>query len=361
MTLQRFINGKFTAQATTGVQRAATELVRALDALGDALPGQWTLLCPPGGRPPALQRIRCEFVGPAGLPLHVWEQMVLPLQARTGLLLNLAGSAPWLARRQLCLLYDAAVFDVPEAYSPRFRAWYRALFLHLARSPATLVTASAFSRRRLAPRLGVPEARLAVVPLGADHLAPVAADHTVIQRLGLQDQAFLLTVGSDNPSKNHPLLLQAFSRLQVPGLRLVMVGQRNARVFAGTASTPDPAGVLRTGPLPDADLKALYERAALLVFPSRYEGFGIPPLEAMSLGCAVVACPQAALPEVCGDAACWVEDTSPDGLAAAIQALLRDAGERAALQAAGRAHAAAFSWRAAALAMLAALPAEAAA
>ena len=129
-----YINGKFTAQPTTGVQRVASRLVQALDARPQGLPVRCVLLCPPGGRPPALQRIECVFIGRRGEPLHWWEQWRLPRAARGGCLLNLAGSAPWWARRQVCMIHDAAVFDRPEAYAPAFVRWYRALFGHLARS-----------------------------------------------------------------------------------------------------------------------------------------------------------------------------------------------------------------------------------
>ena len=145
-----YINGKFTAQRTTGVQRVATRLVQALDAQLPAGANHWVLLCPPGTEALPLARVEVRHVGTAGLPLHLWEQIVLPLAARGGWLLNLAGAAPYFARRQVCLLHDAAVFDHPEAYACAFVAWYRLLFRRLAGSAAKLLTVSAFSRARLA-------------------------------------------------------------------------------------------------------------------------------------------------------------------------------------------------------------------
>ena len=347
-----YINGKFAAQRTTGVQRVAAHLTLALDAELAALPARsaspWVLLCPPGAPVLPLQRITVRHVGPAGLPLHVWEQFFLPLAASRGLLVNLAGAAPFFARFQVCLLHDAAVFDHPEAYARAFVAWYRLLFRRLARSAAKLLTVSAFSRARLALHLGLDPARLGVVPNGCDHLQAVVTDASVIARLGLAGTRFLLAVASANPTKNLAALVAAYARLPADPLRrLVIVGGGNPRVFAGSA-TNDPPGVLRTGPLGDAELKALYGHATALVFPSLYEGFGLPPLEAMACGCPVGAAQAAAIPEVCGDAALYFDPQSVDAIAAALQRLLTDEALRERLRAAGLAHAAAHPWSAAA-------------
>ncbi|HMO45600.1 MAG TPA: glycosyltransferase family 1 protein [Rubrivivax sp.] len=351
-----YLNGKFTAQRTTGVQRVAAQLVRSLDARAA---GRWVLLCPPGGQLPQLRRIEARSVGPAGLPITLWEQFVLPWAARGGVLLNLAGAAPALARLQLCLLHDAAVFDHPEAYTRRFAAWYRWLFRRVARRALALATVSKFSRERLALALQVDPSRIALAPNGADHLDAIDPDDGVLDRHGLRGQRYLLAVGSDNPTKNHAALLAAFARLPAePGLRLVMVGGRHAAVFADPADGgryADPPGVIRTGELGDAELKSLYVHALALVFPSLYEGFGLPPLEAMACGCAVAASRAASLPEVCGDAALYFDPHDIGGMAEAMRRLCVDEALRATLRAAGSRHVAGCTWSASASALLASL------
>lgn len=349
-----YINGKFVAQATTGVQRVAMCLVRALDSQAGR---NWVLLCPPSGERPPLLNIRTRTIGPAGLPLHLWEQVVLPLAARDGLLINLAGSAPAMARRQVGVLHDAAVFDCPRSYSRPFVLWYRWLFRRLARRAERLLTVSGFSRSRLALHLGLAPDRIAIVPGGSDHLDGIRLDANTLGRHGIGDGRFLMAVASANPSKNLPALMAAFASLgPEPGVRLVIVGGRNPRVFADPSGI-DPPGVVRTGPIDDAQLKALYERAVALVFPSLYEGFGLPPIEAMACGCPVAAAGVASIPEVCGDAALYFDPSSVSEIAQAMRRLLDDVALRDRLRSAGRERAALYQWRKSAAILLAALPA----
>ena len=349
-----YLNGKFTVQRTTGVQRVAAQLVRALDG---CVQGHWVLLCPADATLPALRHIEARRVGPAGVPPTLWEQCLLPWAARDGLLLNLAGAAPALARRQVCMLHDAAVFDHPEAYTRRFTLWYRWLFRRVARKALALLTVSDFSRQRLALHLRLAAERFALVPNGADHLLGIAPDDGVLDRHGLRGQRFLLAVGSDNPTKNHAALLEAFAQLRdLPGLRLVIVGGRRADVFAGRAGQ-DPPGVVRAGELEDAALKALYANALALVFPSLYEGFGLPPMEAMACGCPVAAARAASLPEICGDAALYFDPTQVGDIAAAMRRLCEEATLRQALRVAGADRVKAYTWSASAAALLSALQA----
>jgi glycosyltransferase involved in cell wall biosynthesis len=344
-------NGRFLAQRTTGVQRVAGALLRAMDA--QVAPGQVVLLCPPGAQVPPLRHIETRTVGWPGLPLHLWEQLVLPWAARRGWLLSLAGAAPAFARRHVAMLHDAAVFDVPQAYRPAFVRWYRWLFRHLGRRAALLLTVSEFSRQRLQQAL-VPRAPLQVLRHGADHLEAVIPDPDVLSRLGLQGRPFVLAVGSHNPSKNLGTLVAGHALLGPQAPPLVMVGGAHAGVF-GDEAWPAHPGLQVTGALDDAALVALYRAATLLVFPSTYEGSGLPPLEAMAQGCPVLASRAPAVQEACGDAAAYLDGGDAQAIARGLQALLDDPGRRAALADAGRAHAARRRWSAAAAELIALL------
>ena len=343
-----FINGKFTAQATTGVQRSAAYTVDALDRLlasPAAPPGRWVLLCPLAGRPPALKHIEVRQVGGAGRSLHLWEQAVLPWAARGAMLLNLAGSAPFFKRRQVCTFHDAAVFDCPEAHTWAFRLWYRLLFRRVARSARVLLTVSEFSKRQLMRHLDLPDTAIAVASGGGEHMLPVHADPAVLARAGSAGAGFFVAVGSANPVKNHAALIRAFEALP-PGFepRLVLVGDANPAVFKRGEAAATSARIVRVGRVPDTELKALYGAALGLIFPSLYEGFGLPLLEAMACGCPVAASNAASIPEVCGDAAIYFDPHSQAAMSAAIVQLAGDSALRERLRALGAVRARQFSW-----------------
>jgi glycosyltransferase involved in cell wall biosynthesis len=347
-----YINGKFTAQVTTGVQRVSTQLVQALDEQLVTSTQRWVLLCPSQGVAPALKHIEVRHVGPPWCSLHAWEQSVLPWAARNGLLLNLSGSAPALKRQQVCLFHDAAVFDHPEAYKPAFVAWYRAVFKLQARLARRVLTVSEFSKQRLMHHLALPEHRIGVVRNGAEQLLNVMQDDTVLTRLGLTGQAYFLAVGSRNPTKNQAALVAAFNavRADLP-VRLVIVGSCNDAVFTNTA-TPQGARIQYAADVTDGQLKALYRHAQALVFPSIYEGCGLPPLEAMSLGCPVLAARAAAIPEMCADAALYFDPLRVADITAAIERFIIEPGLAQHLRERGEVRVRTLTWSAAAQALL---------
>jgi glycosyltransferase involved in cell wall biosynthesis len=290
--------------------------------------------------------------GPGGL--HGWEQAALPRAARGGSLINLAGSAPAFGvRSQVCVMHDAALFDQPQAYTVVFRNWYRWLFRHLARRATTaLVTVSAFSRERLAAALAVPGERFTIVAGAGEHLDSVVADPSVLAAHALDRQPFVLAVGSRNPTKNLARLLQAWQLLDRADLRLVLVGGVNPRVFEGRGNGAAMPGVIDLGTVDDPTLKALYQRALALAFPSLYEGFGLPLLEAMHNGCPVVASTAPAVHEVCGDAAVYCDPLAPQGIAAALRDLIERPARRDEMRERGRSRARRFGWDASAQTML---------
>lgn len=316
----------------------------------DALPhllngGRCVLLLAPGVMAPSLLSIETRHVGLQRLPHHVWEQTALPWAARDGVLLSLAGGAPWYSNRQVLLLHDAAVFDHPEAYTRPFVWWYRLLFRRLTQHARQIWTVSDFSRARLAWHLGLDINAIGQLSPGSEHLQAVVAKSEVLAQLGLSPGDFLLAVASENPTKNMAALLKAFAQMpNENSRRLVIVGGRNARVFAPIVGHSDPTGVIRAGPIGDGELKALYENATALVIPSFYEGFGLPAAEAMACHCPVVAARAASLPEVCGDAALYFDPTSTEDIVRALHRVQGDSALRTDLVSAGARRAHHFRW-----------------
>jgi len=341
------VNGRFLTQALTGVQRYAIEITRALATLvaeGRAPPIR--LVAPPGTVAPWLAPIPVETTG--SRHGQVWEQLDLPRAARGRVLVSLGNTGPLLAgAKQLVVIHDAGAFDTPESYSFAFRMWYRLLQSLLARRKARIVTVSAFSRGRIAAALAVPEPLIAVTYEGGEHALREPADPSILSRHGLEPQRFVLAVGTRAAHKNLGALAAAARLLAARGITLAAAGAADPAVFRPAGDVAGP-GAIALGRVSDAELRALYEAALCLVFPSRYEGFGLPPLEAMASGCPVIAARAGAVPEVCGDAALWFDPAIPESLTAALERLLDEPGLAPALRAAGKERAARFTWRAAA-------------
>ncbi|WP_420103476.1 glycosyltransferase family 4 protein [Bosea sp. (in: a-proteobacteria)] len=349
-----FINGRFLSQALTGVQRYATELVKALDELivAGSLPAplngaRFTLLLPPNAATELpLAAIRQRRVG--RMKGHAWDQIDLARAARGGILVSLANSGPALHRRHLIVLHDAQVYRHPEFFSRSYLLLHRTLGRLYARM-AQLGTVSYFSRRELAAALSVPEDRLSVIPNSAEHLRSIVPDGSIIGKLGLAPKRFFLAVGSMNRNKNIAVAIEAAKLLARPDYPLVVVGGGNQQVFGGGQGSGD--GAIWAGRLSDAEIAALYQNATAFVFPSLYEGFGLPPLEAMTFGCPVLASTAEALMEVCAEAACYFDPRDAAALARLMQERIDGVPPLDLLEAKQSQRLAHYSWRASAEAL----------
>jgi glycosyltransferase involved in cell wall biosynthesis len=260
----------------------------------------------------------------AGLQIRGAFDLVHGLDAS----LPISGRAP-----AVVTVHDLAVFDVPWAFSRRRATGKRMQLRHALRRADAVIADSSFTAERIHNRFG---RDAAVIPLAAPRdCAPAAPERIedARERYELPDQ-FVLHVGTIDPRKNLRSLSDACNKAEVA---LVLAG---ATEFTGA---PDIRARL-LGYVPRADLLALYGAATLVAYPSHYEGFGLPPLEAMACGAPVVATRVASLPELLGDAALFVDIDDVDGLARTIRDLMHDDTRRARLAAAGPARAASFTW-----------------
>jgi glycosyltransferase involved in cell wall biosynthesis len=339
------INGRFLSQSVTGVQRYARELLRELDCLLVAsLPkgaDPVEVLVPKNaGAYPSYKSLLIKEVGT--FTGQAWEQIELPIHCRGKLLFTPCGGAPVLHDCHVVTIPDAAVFATPEAYSPAYRTWYRWLHTRMGRAARRVITVSEFSKSELVRLCGIAPSRVSITHLGCDHLTRLQPDCSILDELRLESFSYVLAVSSRNPNKNFQGLVRAMNLLGNLPVSFVIAGSMNAQVFS--RSEPIPPSVIQVGNISDEQLRALYEHAGCFVFPSRYEGFGLPPLEAMASGCPVIVGEIGALRETCGNAALFCNPAEPLNIADQIAVLMKDGNLRRTLIERGNARSQDFRW-----------------
>lgn len=350
-------NGKFLSANATGVHRVAEELLREAHALVQDDRNKYAInaeiICP---RNVKRTLGMTEFPQrEAGLfTWQFWEQFDLPQLGRDRLLVSLCNLGPISTRRAITMIHDAQVFLTPESYSLPFRTWYQFALPMIGRRHLKVLTVSNYSRDELV-RFGVaPREKIEVIHNGVDHILRIRADPAIVERLGLAPRRYACALANTQKHKNIPLLLRAFASPELADLRLVLVGGAGAEAFE-KLGVEIPDNVVFAGRVSDGELRGLMEEALCYLCPSTTEGFGLPPLESMTLGVPAVVAPMGALPEICGDAALYADSDDASAWTRAIVGLSRDVARWSAYSKQGREQAAMFTWRKAAEKLLALL------
>jgi glycosyltransferase involved in cell wall biosynthesis len=332
------INARFLTQELRGVQRFAEQICLALKQL----------------------RNDVVFVAPHGIQMHesakaldvqcigrhsghLWEQVDLPLYLRrqgNPLLVSLCSTAPLLYSNQIATHHDVNYVRHPESYTRTFRLLYRTMTPIMLARIKSLLTVSAFSKGEIAQVYKYPEKKIFVVPNA------VSGDfHPGSQETNKQD--YLLAVSSPSAHKNFSRMIEAFLMLRGhEDLQLRIVGGAsgvfNDDNLQRLASRDSRIQFL--GRLSDSELIAQYQNATAFVFPSLYEGFGIPPLEAQACGCPVLAANAASIPEVLQASALYFDPLDVSHMSAAMERILTDIPLRQSLRRRGLINVARFSW-----------------
>ena len=286
-----------------------------------------------------------------GMKGHLWEQCWLPGRIHSRLLWSPANTGPLFLEHQVITVHDLAPLDHPEWFAPKFSAWYRWMVPRLVRIARRVITVSEFTKRRLVESTGVDEAKISVIPNGVSACfrpRPPDALEAIRKRLGIPSPRYVLSLATLEPRKNLRGQLNAWSRCvaQLPAdTCLVIAGRAGPRRVFGDM-TPDsvPARVHFTGFVPDADLPVLYSGALAMLYPSIYEGFGLPALEAMASGTVPIVSNSTSLPEVVADCAVMVDPRDDDSIASAIVGLVTNPQMRLELRDRAIGRARLFNW-----------------
>lgn len=342
------VNGKFLTVESTGVHRVAAELIRHAHALlGEdaelASKLDLEVWVPRSGAGRAAELgVPFKVVGPLdGIP---WEQITLPARANGRLILSLCNVGPLAARNAMTMFHDAQVHSTPQSYSASFRHWYKFHQPIAGRRHRRILTVSDFSRDQLAHYGLAPAERTGVILNGVDHVLEIAPDESIFDRLGVKRGRYVVGLANVQQHKNVGLLLKAFSDPRLADLELVLFGSANAADFEAAGHTV-PDGVHFAGRVSDGELRALYGEALCIGFPSTTEGFGLPPLEAMTMGCPAIVAPAGALPQTCGRAAIYADPSNPEEWIVAIRRIADDPRYREELRGGSKVWASSFTWR----------------
>ncbi len=344
------INGRFLCKDfPTGTHRSSYFLMSKLcEQFSD-----YQILCP--GPPkmllPAHVADRVRVANPLSLPSHVWEQCWLPRLTTKAVQLNLIGTAPCFtpSRPMAMVVHDVNYHLSPESFDWRFRAWYRFACGKAARGADTVLAVSQFTKQTLVDLEGVDPEKIHVFRQGPG----LPIESLVNSKKPKPEIPIILCVGSLQPHKNLPGILDAFDRLlsrDTPPCKLVVVGKKqkyfnNPQIDPKFLSRDD---IEFSGYISDDELGELYQQATMFVYPSFEEGFGMPLVEAFYAGCPVITSNQSCLPEIAGDAACLVSPSDSDAIASAMHKLLCDEPFRGELIHRGLQRAKNYSWQGAA-------------
>ncbi len=292
-----FINARFLTKRITGVERYATEISLALKKIERGI----IFLSPSRElKESYIKQFKIKKVGIFNN--YFWEQLELPLFLRKNknpLLINLTNTAPIIYKNQITVIHDLAFIHNPGWYTKKAALFFKWLVKRSALSSKHIITVSNFSKKEIEKYLNISSEKISVVP------EAVPSCIVDLSRLDYPNNwgNYILTVSTLEPRKNLVNLIQAFLKLNLNGYKLLIVGAQNKIVFM------EPEldrlrlndNIVFLGYVDDPTLVGLYKNAKLFTYISYYEGFGLPPLEALVCGCPVLASNSSSIPEVCGE------------------------------------------------------------
>ena len=316
-----YINGRFLTQRMTGVERYAWNICKAMAALGQ----DFTIVCPHAKILDCYDTHGMNVVKYGFGNSHFWEQCVFPLfflLKRHFVVFSFTGLGSILVRNKVMTIHDLSFLENPTWFSRSYYYWYKVMTPLAVRTSCHIITVSEFSKSeilRFYPFLN--ESNITVAYSAVDEEQFHHLHHSVEA-----PERFALTVSSLDPRKNFLRLAHAFEGIE--GLNLHIVGNAN-RVFSQQEGMKKlPQNVRMLGRVSDEELIRLYHQADCFIFPSLYEGFGLPPIEAMQCGCPVLASDIPVLREVCGDAAEYFNPLDEEDIRKTIQTFIDNKEEK---------------------------------
>lgn len=309
------INGKFFSQTVTGVQRYAREILSELDCL-----------CPPDNGSaefielilavdknadniPRYENIKVRRFG--GFKGNLWEQFSLPLFAlkEKAVCVSLCNMAPIL-KPDIVVIHDVSFKVNKRFFSKKFAFWYNFVFRAIIRRIKRIITVSEFSRGEIAREYEIDPSEITVAYNGWQHFDRTEADGNALERFGLEPQKYCFAMSSLAPNKNFRWIAENARRN--PDMTYAVSGAINRKVFGDIFDFEKPENLRFLGYVSDGEAKSLMQGCCLFLFPTFYEGFGIPPLEAITVGTRIAVSDASCMREIFGDNAAYLNPNDPD-------------------------------------------------
>lgn len=310
-----FINGRFLTQRATGVHRFAFEMCKALHRIGF----EFTVVAPPK----VLESYDVTFpiVTYGHTSSHFWEQVELPCFLRKNgnpFLISFSGLGPIFYKRHIATIHDIAFLVNPAWYKKKYYVFYKFMTAPLARNAYGIITVSNFSKHELIEQYHLPDDKIRVI------YNAVSSDFTANNKTsgGKDNTPYILAVSSMDPRKNFPRLISAFVKMNDNSRKLYIIG--GVSPSFNNIEMPDYSKehIKFLGYVSNEKLVEYYRNADLFVYPSLYEGFGIPPIEALSQNCPVLVSDIDVFHEVCDNAAFYCNPYSVDSICESMKYIL---------------------------------------
>lgn len=335
------VNGRYLTQKATGVHRYAFEICNKLHEMGV----DFHVAVPNEIHPD--YKFNFKVVKCGSLNTHLWEQISLPRYLKrigSPLLISFTGCGPINYSNQIMTIHDVSHERYPEWFSKNYYRFYHYMMPRIGKKAHAVLTVSEFSKKEIVDTLGINAEKIHVVHSNVPFHNKPSKEEILSFTRNPEAERYILAVSSMDPRKNFIRLVEAFDKIKDKSVKLYIIGM-SFKAF----NTPDlqkliGENVHLPGYISDEKLQTMYQNALLSVYPSLYEGFGLPPLESMTYGCPVINSDIPALREVSQDAALYVDPYNVDDITQKIEQLLVDEPLRKELQEKGLLQIKKYSW-----------------
>jgi len=336
-----YINGRFLCHNMDGIGRFSLEICKQLKRLDldfKIVIPKWLEYDNKEG---------FEIVKCGNLKSHFWEQIDLLRFLKSmenPLLINLSGLGPLFYKNQIITIHDLSFYNNKKWFSVGYTFFYSVATPILAKNACKILTVSNFSKSEIIKYLKIDEEKIEVIYNAvANNLDNGFEDSHISSAIdSVLNHKYILAVGSIDPRKNLQRLIDSFLELKLEDYKLLLVGKTSSHFNVKLRAVSQ--SIIFTGFVSDSDLSVLYKKCEFFIYPSLYEGFGIPPLEAMKNGCAVIVSDIPSLKEVCSDAALYVNPDDNESIKNGILKIIKNSVLKSDLKLKGNLRSEFFKW-----------------